>query len=346
MLSTTGFLPVREFPDRGTQWLLDTPDNVRAIMRLLAPALAEQMDFTHLQRVRTTFIPDDLRKQMADLLFRVPFHVPGTDLELLIALLIENQASPDRTMGFRLLRYLVHYWEQEEREWESRKTSESLCLTPAVASVFYTGGESWARLPTLADLMNLPEVLREFVPDPRAMFLNLKAKPPEELTAWGDPLGWALRVLQQEHASEEQIAAVLREATTELATLADTDEAAWRRLMWYLLLLIYHRRAPAEREPLAGIVTSAARKWQREEEIAHMSNTIADELIREGEERATLRVSLRTRQEDVLRIMEVRFPYAPPTLRQQVRELTDLARLDDLLVRAATAARWEEVAVE
>jgi hypothetical protein len=44
--------------------------------------------------------------------------------------------------------------------------------------------------------------------------------------------------------------------------------------------------------------------------------------------------------------MEVRFPYAPPTLRQQVRELTDLARLDDLLVRAATAARWEEVAVE
>jgi hypothetical protein len=253
-------------------------------------------------------------------------------------------------MGFRLLRYLVHYWEQEEREWESRKTSESLGLTPAVASVFYTGGESWARLPTLADLMNLPEVLREFVPDPRALFLNLKAKPPEELTAWGDPLGWVLRVLQKEHASEEEIVAALQEATTELATLPDTDEAAWRRLMWFLMLLIYHRRALAEREPLAGIVASAARRWQREEEIVQMSNTIAEELIREGEARGEARgktqATLQTMQEAVLHVLQARFSQVPETLRQRIHTLNDVARLDDLLVRAATVARWEEVTLE
>jgi hypothetical protein len=258
--------------------------------------------------------------------------IAGIELEILVALLIEHQSTPDPEMGFRLLRYLVHFWEQEKREWESSRSSGILQLTPAVASVFYTGEESWPRLPTLADLMNLPEVLREFVPDPHALFLNLKARPPEELTAWGDPLGWALRVLQKEHASEDQLAAVLREATTELATLADTDEAAWRRLMWYLLLLIYHRRAPAEHKPLAGIVTGAARIWQREEEIADMSNTIAEELIREGEARAEARAELRVRRETLLRLLRHKFPYMPVEVDSQVQGLS-VADLDRLLER-------------
>jgi len=342
MTDSSELIAVREFPDRGTQWLLDTPDNVRAVMRLLAPALAEQMDFSRLQRVPTRFIPDDLRKQMADLLFRVPFRMAGTEWEVLIVLLIEHQATPDPEMGFRLLCYLVHFWEQEKREWEGHHPTKVLHLTPAVASVFYTGAESWQRLPTLADLMDLPEALREFVPDLRALFLNLKARPPEELTAWGDPLGWVLRVLQKEHASEAEIAAALREATEQLAPLPETDEAAWRRLMWFLMLLIYHRRAPAEREPLAEIVTQAARVRQRAEEIVNMSNTIAEELIREGEVRGVARA----KQEDVLRVLQARFSQVPETLRQRVHTLTEVAQLDDLLVRAATAARWEDLTVE
>jgi hypothetical protein len=243
-------------------------------------------------------------------------------------------------MGFRLLCYLVHFWEQEKREWESSH-SGTLQLTPAVASVFYTGAESWRRLPTLADLMDLPEVLREFVPDPRALFLNLKARPPEELTAWGDPLGWVLRVLQKEHASEEEIAAALQEAATELATLPDTDEAAWRRLMWFLMLLIYHRRAPSEHKPLSDIVTGAARERRREEEIVNMSNTIAEELIQEGE----VRGALRTKQEYVLETLAARFADVPAEVARQIQAITDLSWLDALFRRALTVERLEDFVV-
>jgi predicted transposase YdaD len=107
-------------------------------------------------------------------------------------------------------------------------------------------------------------------------------------------------------------------------------------------LLIYHRRAPAEREPLAEIVVSAARVQQREEEIADMSNTIAEELMQEGEARG----EARGKQEVVLRVLQIRFSQVPETLRQRIRTLTDAARLDDLLVRAVTASRWEEVTLE
>jgi len=58
---------------------------------------------------------------MADLLFRVPFRIARTDLEILVALLIEAQASPDRTMGFRLLRYLVHYRERKSGSGRAAK---------------------------------------------------------------------------------------------------------------------------------------------------------------------------------------------------------------------------------
>jgi len=317
------------------------PDHVRAVRRWLAPTLAEQMDFTRLQRVRTTFIPDDLRKRVADLLFRVPFRPAGTELEILVALLIEAQASPDPTMGLRLLRYLVHYWEQEEREWESHKSKGTLRLTPVLASVFYTGEEPWPQLLTLADLMDLPDVWREFVPDPHALLLDVKARPPEDLIARGDPLGWALRVLQREHASLEQLAAVLEEATTELAALADTDEAAWRRLMWYLLLLIYHRRAVAEREPLADIVIGAARRRQREEEIVKMSSTIAGALIREGE----IRREARAKRETLLRQLRHKFRVVPIEVDIQIQKLS-VADMDRLLEEVLDANSWADLGLD
>ena len=33
--------PIREFADRGIKWLLETPENVRSLLRLLAGAAAD-----------------------------------------------------------------------------------------------------------------------------------------------------------------------------------------------------------------------------------------------------------------------------------------------------------------
>jgi hypothetical protein len=158
-------LPVREFPDRGLQWLLDTPDNVRAVMRILAPFLAEQMDFSRLQRVRA-------------------------------------------------------------------------------------------------------------------------------------------------------------------------------RLMWFLMLLIYHRRAPAEHRPLADIVTGAAREHRREEEIANMSNTIAEELIREGEARGRAQAMLQAKCETLLRLLRRKFVDVPAEVASRVQGLSvaDLDRLLDRILDATSLA--------
>jgi hypothetical protein len=57
---------VREFPDRSIRWLLETPDNVKALLQIVAYDLAKQIDYTKLKRIDRTFISDDFRKHEAE----------------------------------------------------------------------------------------------------------------------------------------------------------------------------------------------------------------------------------------------------------------------------------------
>ncbi|HET6383146.1 MAG TPA: hypothetical protein VFJ58_07120 [Armatimonadota bacterium] len=64
---------IREFPDRGDQWLLETPENVRGLLLSFGVELAERLDFTRVQRMPTRFISGNLHKHEADLLYRIPY---------------------------------------------------------------------------------------------------------------------------------------------------------------------------------------------------------------------------------------------------------------------------------
>ena len=65
--------PIREFSDRGVLWLLESPRNLHDLVALLSKDIAERLDFGRAERVNRSFIPEDLHKQEADLLYRVPF---------------------------------------------------------------------------------------------------------------------------------------------------------------------------------------------------------------------------------------------------------------------------------
>ena len=68
--------PIREFADRGVLWLLESKENLRSLVQLLSVEIADKLDFSQAERDNRSFIPDDLHKQEADLLYRVPFR-PG-----------------------------------------------------------------------------------------------------------------------------------------------------------------------------------------------------------------------------------------------------------------------------
>ena len=62
-------LPIREFPDKGTKWLLEFHENVRALLDIVASDLVDRLDFGKLEQVNQTFIPDNLREQESDIVY-------------------------------------------------------------------------------------------------------------------------------------------------------------------------------------------------------------------------------------------------------------------------------------
>src|ERR1700678_3472440 len=113
--------PIREFADRGVLWPLESKENLRSLVQLLANEIADKLDFSQAERDNRSFIPDDLHKQEADLLYRVPFRTGAGKGAIWIYVLLEHQSRPDRSMGLRLLSYMVKLWETQRRAWEDAK---------------------------------------------------------------------------------------------------------------------------------------------------------------------------------------------------------------------------------
>jgi hypothetical protein len=199
--------------------------------------------------------------------------------------------------------------------------------------------------------MDLPPALRRFVPQHETLLLNLQEMAPEALVAAGHPLGWVLRVMQQERANREELALALRETIEGLGRLPSAEEPAWRHAAYYLLLLIYHRRERQEWEALTQVILEAVRERVRREEIETMGKTIAEALIEEGKELGLQQGkelglqqgTLQSRRDVLLRQMRAKFGPLPPAIVEQVEAIGDVNQLDGLLEKVLTADNVEEM---
>src|SRR2546428_2302639 len=225
---------IREFYDRGNLWLFEDPQNLRDLLRLLVPELADRLDFARARRENRSFIPADLQEQESDLIVSVPFlGEPGR--EVWIYLLLEHQSKPDLEMGLRLYLYMSELWKLQQRAWEDKRLPPSeRRLWPIVPLVFYTGAGSWSTPITLKHLMDLPADLERYVQDWETPLLCLHETSPEMLTEIAGAVGWALRVLQAEKAPLVEIDRVLTEAMAGVESRSTEAAGQWKRVAWSL----------------------------------------------------------------------------------------------------------------
>ncbi|CAI9394833.1 hypothetical protein SK37_05051 [Citrobacter sp. MGH109] len=84
---------------------MSRPEAVRDFMDIHLPAeLRALCDFSTLKLENTSFVEDELRGYYSDLIWSLRTTKGGDGY---IHLLVEHQSSPDRHMGFRLMRYAV-----------------------------------------------------------------------------------------------------------------------------------------------------------------------------------------------------------------------------------------------
>ena len=192
---------VEHFPDRSVRRLLQNKENVRGLVEIVASNLAALIDFNQLVPMNRSLLPETLREQEADVVYRVPFKNQARTDEMLIYLLVEHQSTVDEMMGFRVLFYMMLIWAAHRQQWERDKVPKSeRRLPPILPIVFYTGDRRWHTPLTLEAIMDIPEELSQFVPRFEPLFLSVKETDTETLTKTDHPFGWLLTVLQKERA--------------------------------------------------------------------------------------------------------------------------------------------------
>ena len=332
--------PIEQFPDRSTRWLLEDKENVHGLLEIVAEHLVVHLDFSQLTHINRSFIPDNLREQESDIVYSVPFRDESKTEELLIYILIEHQSTIDAAMGFRVLFYMTQMWDFQRREWESNNVPKSQWrFRPIIPIVFYTGEQTGQTPVSLSTQMDLSDVLSEFVPTFNTLFLSVKDADAAYLTRTDHPLGWLLTVLQKEHANKEDIRAALMEAVAHIDTLDEEKTQQWQRAIFYLYLLILHRRPSEEHDELKTLVYDQMKETSHREEGAAMAQTMAEYLIEQGEKRG----QTQAKREAVLKLLHLRFDSVPESVASRITSMRSLSRLDSLFEKAVTARTLDDI---
>lgn len=355
LLSFLNF-PIEQFPDHSAKWLLEDKENVRGLLEIISENLISYIDFDQLIQVETSFIPDNLRKQESDILYTVPFSKSGQTEELMIYILIEHQSTIDTTMGFRVLFYMTQIWDSQRRQWESDNTPKGdRRLRPIIPIVFYTGERKWRTPIALPGMMDLPDELSAFVPKYDTLFLSVKETEAGDLTRSDHPFGWLLTVLQKELASKDEIADALINAVRNISSLSDVKKGQWERAIFYLYLLIFHRRQSDEHDDLKNLVHQQTIETSHKAEGEEMAQTMAEYLreqgmiegekrgVKIGEKQGEKRGEIRAKREVVLKLLHIQFETIPEHLTKKISLMRSVSRLDSLIEKVATAENLDEI---
>jgi Putative transposase, YhgA-like len=282
------------FPDRAMREALVQPDNLHALMRAVAPQVADHFDYPRLEIVGKPYFLDDWRSRERDVLVRLPYRDETGQRELLVCILVEHQSEADPVMPLRMLVYAVFFWEQEWRRWEEgHPHGEPFRLTPVLPVVLHTGPRVWDAHRSLAELFVVPSELQAWLPAWPMPLWDLQEHPAEELLHKEDAFWQMLAVVRAERAPTDEFLATLRAALSHLEPLGTSARVRWDQLLRMALHWALFRRPPGERQRVRVTAADSHASVELKREIEKMNvqieKTYEEELIekflREGEAR-------------------------------------------------------------
>ena len=340
-----------QLADRSAKWLLSNPYNLRSLLEIIGEELVESLDFSRVQSVNTTFIADNLREQESDLVFLLPFR-DTDETEVMIYILVEHQSTIDPIMGFRMLSYMYHIWDQQRQQWIAEKVPKSQWrFRPIIPVVFYTGRSEWRPAISMETLMTVPAPLLRFVPRFETLFLGIQNEPDANLLKTASPFGWLMTVLKRLDTTDSSVfVSVLETLGDYLGDLSDQERAAWTQAVYYLHLLVFYKRSVEERADLERLVSEHREDLNLSQEEATLMQTMAEHYLQQGIEQGKAQgieqgkaqgIEQGARQmsiESTLATLNARFRHADvDTLKPTLEAIEDLNRLKHLNLMASLA---------
>ena len=118
-----------------------------AFLRARLPhSLGQRFRWSSLRQIPGSFVNQELRGLVTDLLFEVRTAAGGKEARQRLCLLFEHQSRPDRWMALRVMRYCCRIWEAGRRSHPKERF-----LRPVLPVVFYQGRRPWRYAQELAE---------------------------------------------------------------------------------------------------------------------------------------------------------------------------------------------------
>jgi len=254
----------------------------------LSPALAKRLRWDDAELQPTEFLDKHFTEQRADLLFDVPY---GKNKTCQLYLLFEGQRSHDRTMPFRLLKYMVEIWSETERKRTvQNKTEEKENIPPKhrikiyplpaiFPVVLYNGKERWTTPTSLwrSGLIETPAGMKPHFPDFTHALSDLRRMKEEDFDQYKNFLHTyhILKISAHSHAGEilpalESMLEYLRDIFRNYPELA--------RIIMTLAFHIEHNSNARQRK----IATFIEEQINTGEEMTTLLHDILEEGIQKG----------------------------------------------------------------
>ncbi len=131
----------------------------------LPPEIVQVFDFSTFEISKDTFVDTELQKSSSDVLYKVGAAGGG---QACIYILFEHKSYQDKMVAFQILKYMVKIWELQRQQNKEQKDKQPYPLKPIFPLVIYHGLKGWRidlSFANLFDKMDLPDVLRPYVPD-------------------------------------------------------------------------------------------------------------------------------------------------------------------------------------
>ncbi|VFN03878.1 MAG: conserved hypothetical protein (putative transposase or invertase) [Candidatus Kentron sp. G] len=222
--------------DRFMKELLSQPERAGMLLRERLPkAVTRHMSNELPEPMQDSFVDERLREYFSDRLFRVKT-VNGQSAFLYV--LIEHKSSPDKKVGWQLLRYMVEIlkqWEKENPDWER--------LPAIVPFVFYHGAEDWKIPNEFLHLVDAEKGWEPYLLNFRFPVLDLGMVPDTELSEHPRLRPW---LAAMKYATRKDRQAVVVELLIELLKGAPED---LRSIICYLMNVY-----PYDKQTLEGII--------------------------------------------------------------------------------------------
>ena len=120
----------------------------------LPPEIRQLLNLEYLIWQKDKFHDSQMQEYQSDLLYQTQL-ITGEAAH--VYLLFEHKSHIDKNVGFQILEYIVRFWGEQEKLQQP--------FSPIIPIVLYHGERTWNVSTEFLDLVEMPEVLRPFMPN-------------------------------------------------------------------------------------------------------------------------------------------------------------------------------------